>query len=139
MALPHTSQPTVGRAHDAYQRQHNVVLPCPGTVFDMGRMLTHEDLFIRLHLQGHATHEIARQTHHNPRSVDAYLKTFDAVLILHLYRIPHELAATILRRRVSLIDKYHDIMHSYLKESEIIREDRIALCEKIPAKALQYR
>jgi len=25
-------------------------------------------------------------THHNPRSVDAYLKSFDAVLTLQLYR-----------------------------------------------------
>ena len=39
-----TSHATVGRALDAYQRQHQVILPCPGTVLDMGRTLTHKDL-----------------------------------------------------------------------------------------------
>jgi len=46
------SQATVSRAVDFYQRNHQVILPCPGTVLDMGRMLTHKDLIVRLHLQG---------------------------------------------------------------------------------------
>lgn len=131
-----TSHATVGRALDAYQRQHHVILPCPGTVLDMGRMLTHKDLIIRLHLQGHTTLEIARQTHHNPKSVDAYLKTFDAVLILHLYRIPPQLAATILGHGLGLIDEYHHIMRSYLKDPEAMREHLTARGVKIPAQAL---
>jgi len=132
-----TSHATVGRALDAYQRQHHVILPCPGTVLDMGRMLTHKDLIIRLHLQGHSTLEIARQTHHHPKSVDAYLKTFDAVLILHLYRIPPQLAATILGHGPSLIDEYHHIMRSYLKDPETMREHLTARGVKLPTQVLQ--
>jgi len=131
-----TSHATVGRALDAYQRQHHVILPCPGTVLDMGRMLTHKDMIIRLHLQGHTTLEIARQTHHNPKSVDAYLKTFDAVLILHLYRIPPQLAATILGHGLGLIDEYHHIMRSYLKDPETMREHLTARGVTIPAQTL---
>jgi hypothetical protein len=82
------SAETVSRALDHHQRILGVVLPCPGTVLDMGRMLTHKRLIVRLHLQGHTVLEIARATWHHPRSVDAYLKTFDAVLILHLYGLP---------------------------------------------------
>lgn len=41
----------------------------------MGRMLTHKNLIVRLHLQGRTVLEIARQTYHNPRSVAAYLRT----------------------------------------------------------------
>ena len=65
------SHATVSRALHAYQQQHQVILPCPGTVLDMGRMLTHKDFIVRLHLQGLSTLEIARQTHHHPKSVDA--------------------------------------------------------------------
>lgn len=132
-----TSHATVGRALDAYQRQHNVILPSPGTVLDMGRMLTHKDMIVRLHLQGHTTLEIARKTHHHPKSVDAYLKTFDAVLILHLYRVPPALSATILGHGASLINEYHHIMHSYLKDPETMREHLTARGVNIPAQVLQ--
>ena len=73
----------------------------------MGRMLTHNDLVIRLHLQGFSTLEIVRQTHDNPKSVDAYLRTYDAVLILHIYRVTPQLVATIPGHGASLIDGYH--------------------------------
>ncbi|MEW6398879.1 MAG: DUF1670 domain-containing protein [Bacillota bacterium] len=43
---------TVSRAVDFYQRKNHVILPCPGTVLDMGRMLTHKELVVHLHLQG---------------------------------------------------------------------------------------
>ncbi len=99
----------------------------------MGRTLTHKDLIVRLHLQGHSTLEIARQTHHHPRSVDAYLRDFDAVLILHLYRIPPPLAATILKRGLNLIHEYHHIIDSYLKDPETIRQHLISRGVQIPA------
>jgi hypothetical protein len=128
-----TSSATISRALDGYQRQHHVILPCPGTVLDMGRTLTHKDLIVRLHLQGHSTLEIARQTHHHPRSVDAYLRDFDAVLILHLYRIPPPLAAAILKRGLSLIHEYHHIIDSYLKDPETIRQHLISRGVQLPA------
>jgi hypothetical protein len=78
------SKATISRIIDHYHRKHHVILPCPGTVLDMGRMLTHKDVIVRRYLQGLSVLEISRQTQHNPRSVDAYLKSFDAVLILHL-------------------------------------------------------
>jgi len=125
-------QATVGRALDSYQRQHNVILPCPGTVLDMGRTLTHKDLIVRLHLQGLTTLEIARSTHHHPHSVDAYIKDFDAVLILLLYGIPTNLAASILRHGPSLIQEYHHIIRSYLKDPETMREHLRAKGVTIP-------
>jgi hypothetical protein len=87
---------TVSRLVDHYQRTHRVLLPCPGTVLDMGRMLTHKDVIVRLNLEGHTVLEIARRTYHDPRSVDAYLKAFDAVLILHLYGLSPALMARVL-------------------------------------------
>ena len=113
---------TVSRAVDYYQRTHNVILLCPGSVLDMGRMLTHKDIIVRLHLQGLSVLEIARQTYHNPRSVDAYLKAFDAVLILHIYGLPPELMAGVLGHGVSLVNEYLGLIAEHLKDIEQMRE-----------------
>ncbi|HBT47253.1 MAG TPA: hypothetical protein DEA73_05150 [Peptococcaceae bacterium] len=57
----------------------------------------------RYNLQALSVLEIARHTYHSPRSVDAYLKAFDSVLILHLYGLNPKLMATVLGRGESLI------------------------------------
>ncbi len=111
----------VSRAVDYYQRTHRLLLPCPGTVLDMGKMLTHKDVIVRLHPEGRTVLEIARQTYHDPRSVDAYLKSFDAVLILHLYNLPPSLMARVLGRGQSLVQEYLGLIDQYLKEPETMR------------------
>jgi len=87
----------------------------------MGRMLTHKRLIVRLHLQGHTVLEIARATWHHPRSVDAYLKAFDAVLILHLYGLPQRLIASVLGRGESLIGEYLELIAAFLKDPDTMR------------------
>lgn len=85
-------------------------------------MLTHKDIVVRLHLEGLPVLEIARQTYHNPRSVDAYLKVFDSVLILHLYGLSPELVAIVLGHRKSLIREYLDLIATHLKDVNTLRE-----------------
>lgn len=115
---------SIGRILGWYQHKHNVILPCPGTVLDMGRMLTHKDIIVRLYLKKMTVLEISRQTYHAPRSVDAYLKVFDSVLILHLYNLPLKLIARVLNRGESLIEEYLQLVKENLKE---VREIRIYL------------
>jgi hypothetical protein len=117
-----TSANSIGRILGWFQHKHNVILPCPGTVLDMGRMLTHKDIIVRLHLQGMTVLEISRQTYHAPRSVDAYLKVFDSVLILHLYDLPLKLIARVLNRGKSLIEEYLQLIKENLKEVKELRE-----------------
>lgn len=127
------SAETVSRALDHHQRTLGVVLPCPGTVLDMGRMLTHKRLIVRLHLQGHTVLEIARATWHHPRSVDAYLKTFDAVLILRLYGLPQRLIASVLGRGESLIGEYLELITAFLKDPDTMRDHLRQRGVNIPA------
>ncbi len=117
-----TSSNSIGRILGWYQHEHNVLLPCPGTVLDMGRMLTHKEIIVRLHLKGMTVLEISRQTYHAPRSVDAYLKVFDSVLILHLYGLSKELMARVLSRGESLIEEYLKLVAENLKEVKEIRQ-----------------
>ena len=87
-------------------------------------MLTHKDIIVRLYLKKMTVLEISRQTYHAPRSVDAYLKVFDSVLILHLYNLPLKLIARVLNRGESLIEEYLQLVKENLKE---VREIRIYL------------
>jgi hypothetical protein len=116
------SNNTISRLLGWYQRKHNVILPSPGTVLDMGRMLTHKDIIVRLHLEGLTVLEISRQTYHAPRSVDAYLKVFDSVLILHLYGLSKVLMSRVLTRGISLIEEYLELVKDNLKDVKEIRE-----------------
>jgi hypothetical protein len=42
------------------QREHNLVVPTPGTILDTGRSMTHKDVIVGLHLEGYTVKEIAR-------------------------------------------------------------------------------
>jgi hypothetical protein len=127
----------IGRILGWYEHKHNVMLPCPGSVLDMGRMLTHKEIIVSLYLRGLTVLEISRQTYHAPRSVDAYLKVFDSVLILHLYGLPLKLMAQVLNRGESLIEEYLQLINDNLKEvgelRKYLRSRKVKLPEEVIA------
>lgn len=55
-----------------YEQNPDVVLPHSGTIFDMGRTLTHKRAAVLLKHQGLLTQEIARRINHHPDAVDRY-------------------------------------------------------------------
>lgn len=126
----------ISRLLDWYQRKHHVILPCPGSVLDMGGMMTHKDIIVRLYLQGMTVLEISRQTYHAPRSVDAYLRAFDAVLILHLYGLSSELMARVLGRGVSLVEEYLQLIRDNLKDVGEMQQYLISRGVKVARGAL---
>jgi hypothetical protein len=67
------SPTTVGQAVALFYEQNpDVVLPHSGTIFDMGRTLTHKRAAVLLKHQGLLTQEIARRINHHPSAVDRY-------------------------------------------------------------------
>jgi hypothetical protein len=65
---------TIGSAIKKYYKEHpGEVLPYAGTIFDMGRTLTHKDVALDCMYQGMLTQEIARRINHYPERVDKYL------------------------------------------------------------------
>lgn len=91
-------------------REHNIVVPTPGTILDAGRSMTHKDVIVGLHLAGYSVREIARKTYHSPRAVDHYIGTFEAVLILKHYGVPPPLMARLLRRGRTLVQEHLDLV-----------------------------
>ena len=100
------------------QRACTIIVPTPGTVLDAGRSMTHKDIVIELHLQGHTVKEIARMTYHSPRAVDNYIGTFESVLILDLYHIPKRLMARILKKGISLVEEHLRLARKHFRDEE---------------------
>jgi len=104
------------------QREHNLVVPTPGTILDAERSMTHKDVIVSLHLQGYTVKDIARMTHHSPRAVDNYIGTFESVLILYLFGVPPELMARLLKRGISLINEYLKLVRERYHYHQEIKE-----------------
>lgn len=100
--------------------KYNIIVPTPGTILDAGRSITHKDIIVKLHLEGHNIKDIAKITYHSPRSIDSYIGTFEAVLILYLYKMPIQLMSRILGRGITLIQEH-------LRLIEEVYEDAIAI------------
>lgn len=73
------SPAVVGGHIRAYHEAHDELLPIRGVVEDCSSATTHKTEIVRLHLLGYTTSEIAEKTHHNPKSVERYLRRFNQV------------------------------------------------------------
>jgi hypothetical protein len=113
------------------QKEHNLVVPIPGTILDAGRSMTHKDIIVGLHLEGYNVREIARMTHHSPRAVDNYIGTFEGVLVLHLFGVAPELMARLLKRGISLINEHLKLVREHYRDQQEIKEYLVAQGVKI--------
>jgi DNA-binding CsgD family transcriptional regulator len=89
------------------------VLPLRGIVEDCSPAISHKALIIAKHLEGLSTSEIARQTHHTPRSVERYIRRFEQVreLVRYLGKRPESpLIARILRCSPRLVRTYLELI-----------------------------
>ena len=105
--------------------KHNIIIPTPGIVLDAGRSITHKDIIVKLHLQGHNVSDISKTTYHSPRSIDSYIGTFEAVLILYLYKMPVRLMSRILGKGVSLIEEHLRLIDDVYPDVNAIKKDLI--------------
>ncbi|MBC7083747.1 MAG: DUF1670 domain-containing protein [Firmicutes bacterium] len=101
-----TSTARISELIRSFQKEHNIVVPTPGTVLDAGRSMTHKDIIVNLHLQGHTVKEIAKITYHSPRAVDNHISTFQSLPILRLFRVPPEIMARLLQKTLRLIREH---------------------------------
>lgn len=91
---------------EAYQEKFGIILPTAGTVLDMGRTLTHKKIVVELHLEGLTTKQIARKIYHSEEAVDAYLKTFDRLLVLRYYEMPLVAIRKVLGHGLKLVEEH---------------------------------
>jgi len=107
------------------QYEHNIIVPTPGTILDGRRSITYKDIIVKLHLQGHNVKEISKITYHSPRSVDSYIGTFEAVLVLYMYKMPLELMSRILNKGKSLIREHLNLIYEVYPDVLELKKDLI--------------
>ena len=103
-------------------KMYKCILPVPGSILDSGTMFTHKELVIDLSMQGYYTKEIAKKTYHDPRSVDAYLKVFNAVLILWYFDLPKELISMVSDKGLKVVQEHINIINKYFPDKNSIQD-----------------
>jgi hypothetical protein len=104
-----------------YMKVKKVILPTPGSILDLGTMFTHKELIIDLSMQGYYSQEIAKKTYHEARSVDAYLRTFNSILILWYYGLPMPLISMVTERGVKVVKEHINIIKKYFPEKPAVK------------------
>lgn len=104
-----------------YMTINKVILPTPGSILDAGTMFTHKELIIDLSMQGYYTKEIAKKTYHDPRSVDAYLKIVNSVLILWYFDLPASLISMVTEKGIKVVKEHITIIEKYFPNKNVIK------------------
>jgi hypothetical protein len=115
------SYSVIGKLLKKYMKTNKCILPVPGSILDAGSMFTHKELVIDLSMQGYYTNEIAKKTYHDPRSVDAYLKVFNSILILWYFDLPKGLISMAIEKGEKVVQEHINIIIKYFPDKEIIR------------------
>ncbi len=128
------SSSTIRCCLESYQEQFGVILPTAGTILDMGRTLTHKKIVVKMALDGMTTQEIANRIYHSTVAVDAYLKTFDKLLILRYYKMPLSAIIRVLGHGRKLIEEHLALAEEYFPTEKALiayLEGRGVALEKI--------
>jgi DNA-binding CsgD family transcriptional regulator len=81
-------------------------LPLKGYKMDQGSRPTHKGEVIRLYEQGMSPPDIARETNHNLKSVERYLKDYERVRMLLKQDLSAEAISAIIGRGKSVVEEY---------------------------------
>ncbi len=99
-----------------YERKHNVTLPHPGVLHDMGSCLTHKHMIIyKCVVENKSPLKAARETNHTIEAVDRYLKDFNRVKTLYLDDKDTDYIHLVTKMSASLINQYINIIDQYIK------------------------
>lgn len=101
----------------AYEQKHNVALPHPGNLQDMGSCITHKyQIIYKYVVEKKDPVIVAKETNHTVRAVDSYLKDFNRVKTLLLDGKDKKYIHLVTKLSLNLIAQYEDIIDQYIKE-----------------------
>lgn len=100
-----------------YEQHPDVVLPHSGTIFDLGRTLTHKRASVLLKHQGLLEQEIARRINHHPSSVARYNNDDERVGKLWAEGKSAEMISFITGLSLSVVEDYIAIRQELQKKA----------------------
>lgn len=100
-----------------YEKKHNVNLPHPGNLQDMGSCLTHKyQIIYKCIVEKKDPLIAAKETNHTVMAVDRYLKDFNRVKTLFLDDKDEDYIHLVTKLSLNLIAQYVNIINQYVKE-----------------------
>jgi len=100
-----------------YEQNPDVVLPHSGTIFDMGRTLTHKKASVLLKHQGLLEQEIARRINHHPSAVARYNNDDERVGQLWEEGKSAEMISFITGLSLSVVQEYIEIRQEMQRQA----------------------
>ena len=103
-----------------YEETHNVNLPHPGNLQDMGSCITHKyQIIYKCVVEKKDPVIAAKETNHSIKAVDGYLKDFNRVKTLYLDGKDENYIHLVTRLSLKLIAQYINIINQYVKELNV--------------------
>lgn len=103
-----------------HEEKHNVTLPHPGNLQDMGSCLTHKyQIIYKCVVEKKDPLIAAKETNHTIMAVDHYLKDFNRVKTLYLDDKNAEYIHLVTKLSINLINQYVNIINQYIKEPNV--------------------
>jgi len=103
-----------------YEGKHNINLPHPGNLQDMGSCITHKyQIIYKCVVEKKDPVMAAKETNHTVMAVDRYLKDFNRVKTLYLDEKDENYIHLVTKLSLSLIAQYVNIINQYVKELNI--------------------
>ena len=115
--LLHISQQTASLIRKQYEDEHQIILPHPGALQDMGSTVSHKSMIVRkVIVQRKDPLVVAGETKHSQRAVDHYLKQYHRVNTLYPIN-PHPLFIhEVTGLSKSVINEYIKIIKEFSNE-----------------------
>lgn len=103
-----------------YEEKHNVHLPHPGNLQDMGSCITHKyQIVYKCVVEKKDPIIAAKETNHTVMAVDHYLKDFNRVKTLYLDNKDENYIHLVTKLSLNLIAQYVRIINQYVKELNV--------------------
>ena len=103
-----------------YEEKHNVHLPHPGNLQDMGSCITHKyQIVYKCVVEKKDPIIAAKETNHTVMAVDQYLKDFNRVKTLYLDDKDENYIHLVTKLSLNLIAQYVHIINQYVKELNV--------------------
>jgi hypothetical protein len=103
-----------------YEEKHNVQLPHPGNLQDMGSCITHKyQIVYKCVVEKKDPVIAAKETNHTVMAVDQYLKDYNRVKTLYLDDKDENYIHLVTKLSLNLIAQYVHIINQYVKERNV--------------------
>jgi len=111
----------VSRLKERYLKSNpDEFIPHSGTVFDMGRTLSHKKQIIEEHLKCLLTKDIAEKMDHHPVNVDKYINDFNRIFELYDDSKTDKQIAFITGLSISLVKEYINLIDEFKVKNKLI-------------------